>query len=42
MADLKATIGKVAAGERLSLDEAREAFAAFVERRPPDFSKFSA
>ncbi|MCB1549426.1 MAG: anthranilate phosphoribosyltransferase, partial [Hyphomicrobiaceae bacterium] len=26
MADLKATIGKVAAGERLSLDEAREAF----------------
>jgi 1,4-dihydroxy-2-naphthoyl-CoA synthase len=27
--------------ERLKTDEAREAFAAFFERRPPDFSKFA-
>jgi hypothetical protein len=30
-------IGKV--GLRLMIAEAREAFAAFAERRPPDFSK---
>lgn len=28
-------------GERLKSAEAREAFSAFIERRPPDFSKFS-
>lgn len=28
--------------ERLTTPEAREAFAAFAERRPPDFSKLSA
>jgi enoyl-CoA hydratase/carnithine racemase len=28
-------------GERLKIDEAREAFRAFAERRPPDFSKFA-
>ena len=27
--------------ERLRTDEAREALAAFFERRPPDFSKFA-
>ena len=27
--------------ERLKTDEAREAFTAFSERRPPDFSKFA-
>jgi enoyl-CoA hydratase/carnithine racemase len=27
--------------ERLQTDEAREAFAAFFERRPPDFSKLA-
>jgi enoyl-CoA hydratase/carnithine racemase len=27
--------------ERLKTDEAREAFAAFAERRPPDFTKFA-
>ena len=29
-------------GERLKSDEAREAFRAFAERSPPDFSKFTA
>ena len=28
-------------GERMRSEEAREAFRAFAERRPPDFSKFS-
>jgi enoyl-CoA hydratase/carnithine racemase len=28
--------------ERLTTPKAREAFAAFAERRPPDFSKLSA
>lgn len=32
---------RVVFGERLKSDEAREAFAAFAERRPPDFSKCS-
>ena len=28
-------------GERLQTDEAREAFRAFAERRPPDFTKLA-
>jgi hypothetical protein len=27
--------------ERLATEEAREAFTAFAERRPPDFTKFA-